>query len=192
MPHAPPPSNRWLLIIGGVMLGGVLILAWIGQPPLPVTIGQTLPAMDLQPLLEGTPPLAASDLWGKLTVIHFWGTWCPPCKEEYPEFAKLAAKYADHARVQFVSISSSSGPEYDLEQLRRQTQAFVAPLAVDIPTYADPAALTRERIAWLLPRGSLGYPTTLLVDEQGIIVHLLEGYYPGDMDKLGAEIQRRL
>ena len=174
------------------MLIGIMILAWIGRPPLAVTIGKPLPELDLQPLLDGTAPLDNAALDGKLVVLHFWGTWCPPCKAEFPEFAKLASQFADNEQVIIASVSCSGGAEFDLQQLKSDTEAFMSNLPHSIPTYADPAAMSREKIAWILPRGSLGYPTTLLVDRDRTIIHLIEGYYPGDMAKLETVLKSKL
>lgn len=44
---------------------------------------------------------------GKVLVVNFWATWCPPCKEEMPEFSRINAKYASNG-VQFVGISLDS------------------------------------------------------------------------------------
>ena len=44
---------------------------------------------------------------GKVLVVNFWATWCPPCKEEMPEFSRINTKYASNG-VQFVGISLDS------------------------------------------------------------------------------------
>lgn len=41
---------------------------------------------------------------GKILVVNFWATWCPPCREEMPAFSRLAEKHAANG-VQFVGIS---------------------------------------------------------------------------------------
>lgn len=193
--HVPPTSNyNVILFIGLFMLAGIIFLAWIGRPAPVVTIGRALPQLDLQPLLEGTPPISPdyNELLGKITVLHFWGTWCPPCKKEFPEFTKLAAHFADNPDVAIVSVSSSGGPEYNLQTLHDETVEFMSAYGATMPTYSDPAAMTRQQIALILPNGSMGYPTTLVVDRDGKIFKLLDGYYPGDMEKLISVIEGKL
>ncbi len=45
-----------------------------------------------------------SDWRGKVLVINFWATWCPPCTKEIPEFSAVSRRHADDP-VQFVGIS---------------------------------------------------------------------------------------
>lgn len=74
------------------------------------------------PDLEGRPqPLAQ---WpGKILVINYWATWCPPCIEEMPIFSRLQDRYAA-AGVQFVGIGMDE-PE--------KMQAFVRKSPVSYP-----------------------------------------------------------
>ncbi len=187
-----PSSNLNILIFGLIMLAGILFLAWIGRPTPIVTIGRALPQLDLYPLTEGTPPISLAELQGKVTVLHFWGTWCPPCQKEFPEFTKLANRFADNPEVAIVSVSCSSGPEYDLQTLHDETVAFMSAHSATMPTYSDPTAMTRQQIAMILPNGSMGYPTTLLIDREGKIFKVLDGYYSGDMEKLIPAIEGKL
>ncbi len=55
------------------------------------------------PDLNGTPQ-ALSQWKGKVLVVNFWATWCPPCKEEMPEFSRLHRELSSNG-VQFVGIS---------------------------------------------------------------------------------------
>lgn len=55
------------------------------------------------PDLEGKPQ-ALSQWKGKVLVVNFWATWCPPCKEEMPEFSRLNKEFSPND-VQFVGIS---------------------------------------------------------------------------------------
>lgn len=55
------------------------------------------------PDLNGQPQ-SLTQWKGKVLVVNFWATWCPPCKEEMPEFSRLHVKYAGKG-IQFVGIS---------------------------------------------------------------------------------------
>lgn len=63
---------------------------------------QALPAFSLQTLDGGT--FNSSDWHDRVLIINFWATWCPPCREEMPEFVKLQSEFADKG-VQFVGIA---------------------------------------------------------------------------------------
>ena len=88
---------------------------WIGQP-LPTTgdsgIGKDVDASagiiytSSFPDLEGRQQ-SLGQWQKKLLIINFWATWCGPCKEEMPIFAKLQQKYAANG-LQIVGIASDS------------------------------------------------------------------------------------
>lgn len=54
-----------------------------------------------------------SDLRGKVLYIDVWATWCVPCKNEIPYFAKVAAHYKDNPYIQLVSISTDREKDHD-------------------------------------------------------------------------------
>ncbi len=67
--------------------------------------GATLLALAL-PDLAGTPQPFAQ--WqGKVLVVNFWATWCPPCRKEIPDFVAVSERMADQP-VQFVGLSIDS------------------------------------------------------------------------------------
>lgn len=67
--------------------------------------GQAVLSLSL-PDTEGTEQALAQWL-GKVVVVNFWATWCPPCIKEIPEFAAVSRRHAD-APVQFVGIGIDS------------------------------------------------------------------------------------
>lgn len=185
-------TSTHLLIIAGFMLSGIMFLSWLGTPMRLSAIGQPLPVIDLKPLVFTNEQVLVEDLQGKVLVLHFWGTWCPPCMLEFPEFAKVANRFADTADVKILSVACSSGPENNLAALATQTEAYLSKVAPNMATFSDPAAMTRHQIGLLLPQQSLGYPTTVLVDRNGKIAAVWEGYAPGGMRELEQAINKVL
>jgi thiol-disulfide isomerase/thioredoxin len=165
----------WLILAGGAVL--LLALMWYG-PKATREISVPLPDLRLEPLTGGSPAVSLADLKGKVTLLNFWGTWCPPCRQEMPHLAALGQQYRDRHDFQLLAVSCGppAGDE-DRESLREATQSFVDSLDTPLPTYTDPDFYTRQKIDAAV--GLSGYPTTLLLDRQGAIRRVWEGYVPG-------------
>jgi len=96
-----------------------------------------------------------SDFKGKVVVVDFWATWCPPCKTEMPGYIELQKKYAGD--VVFVGISVDGDPS------RSKVKAFMKTLGINYPiVMADDDIQTRFKL-------NQGYPTTYIIDRNGII-----------------------
>jgi thiol-disulfide isomerase/thioredoxin len=123
-------NRSTLLVLALALIAGGLGL-WLGQrsQPIPLThdpltvetiaIGQRLPETRL-PDLDGVER-EIGEWAGKLTVINFWASWCPPCIEEMPI---LAAFHEAHEDAQVLTIA------LDQPELAR---AFLDELGVDLP-----------------------------------------------------------
>ena len=98
------------LAVAGAVMGAVVGAGWQywqRQQASPVQtaesgLHQAVPDFSY-PDLEGHQ--RRSNEWlGKVLVLNFWATWCPPCREETPLFVELQEKYGE-AGVQFVGIA---------------------------------------------------------------------------------------
>lgn len=77
---------------------------WASPPRLAgVGIKRGMRFPDLALLDPKARPLRLSDLNGGVTVLHFWGSWCPHCRKEMPGFARLAAAL-ESPRIRFLAI----------------------------------------------------------------------------------------
>ncbi len=105
---------------------------------------------------------------GKPVLVNFWATWCGPCREEMPALNTLAARY-DRADFEVLTIDLDMGEE-GIEKARQ----FLAEHDLEnLPLLADPtfAAFDRLKSSGV----SLGLPTTLLLDERGCELAVLQG-----------------
>ncbi|WP_413438233.1 TlpA family protein disulfide reductase [Sulfuriferula sp. GW1] len=95
---------------------------------------------------------------GKVLVVNFWATWCPPCRTEIPEFIKLQTKYGAQG-LQFVGIAIDE---------TAKVQAFSDQMGMNYPVLVgdlDAVALsqaTGNRLG--------GLPYTLILDRTGKVV----------------------
>jgi len=113
------------------------------------------PALKLKDLDGKTLDLA--QLKGKVVLINFWATWCPPCRREMPSMERLSQAFKGQP---FVVLAVDVGEDADT------IDAFTSQLDT-VPTF--PILLdTRGRTmqSWKVA----GLPTTFLVDKQGRIV----------------------
>ena len=103
---------------------------------------------------------------GKILVLNFWATWCPPCREEIPEFVHLQEKYADRS-VRFVGIApEEAGPVRD----------FAAEFDINYPLLVGQGDVIRVAEEYGNTVGALPY--TVIVDRQGRIAYTQRGPLP--------------
>jgi thiol-disulfide isomerase/thioredoxin len=95
---------------------------------------------------------------GKVVLIHYWSTWCEPCKADMEQLKSLQAKYAKQGFA-LVGISLDSNPT--------ELAAFLKAKKLTWPQLYEPGGL-ESRFANEL--GVLTLPTMILVDKQGKVI----------------------
>lgn len=137
-----------------------------------VGVGEAAPAFQAAQLTGGTRTL--DELRGRVVVINFWATWCPPCRVELPELDAYQAEMGD--RVVIVGIDSRE-PE-------RTVEPFVRQYGLRFPIVLD------EDGAITAAYGVVGLPTSVILDRSGIVRERVTG--PMTRDTLARRVERLL
>jgi thiol-disulfide isomerase/thioredoxin len=111
---------------------------------------------------------------GKLTIVHFWATWCPPCVEEIPALSRFWDQYRTRSDVVLYSIS--------VDKDWKTIDDFSKKNPNQLPMFRDPEAATAKRF------GSTQYPETYIVNSAGRVIYRLQG----GIDWTDKDIQKRI
>jgi thiol-disulfide isomerase/thioredoxin len=181
-------AYRYLILAGLFMLVGISFLIYLGRERESFA-GRQIPELDLKPLLNASESGSEAMEKAEYKLVHFWGTWCGPCVNEYPDIIKLQRKYLNDPRIAIVSISCGSKTPEALEELEFDTKIFVQGIGGDLPIYADPVMYSRIQVANVVGRQGFAYPTTLLLDKQMKIVDAWIGATgSGELDRAVSRI----
>lgn len=101
-----------------------------------------------------------SDFKGKVVVLNFWATWCPPCRKEIPDLIALQKKYGNDLVVVGVSLDEN-GPA--------AVKSFVAKSGINYPVVMGDQGTASAY------GGIKAIPTTFVIDRAGKIVGQIEG-----------------
>jgi thiol-disulfide isomerase/thioredoxin len=138
------------------------------------------------PLVALGRDAAGPELAGKVTLLNFWATWCPPCRRELPGLARIAARLADEPRFQLVAVNVGSRGADEPAELAAETQEFFAAQGIALDVWAFGDALGRATLATVL--GLDGIPATFLVGPDGRIRRAWVGYRGGDEAEMAREV----
>lgn len=150
-------------------------------------VGKSVPKISLVSLDTRDETLTLSE---KITLLNFWGTWCPPCRQELPGLARLASRLADDPRFQLIAVSCGGGKRDDLDQLRSETEAFLASTRIVLSPWADPTGATRLRFTEAF--GFRAYPTSYLIGPDQKILAIWTGYSPSVETQIAQSVARSL
>lgn len=99
---------------------------------------------------------------GKVLLLNFWATWCPPCKEEIPSIETLSQAMKGKSFEVF-AVNLGDDPA--------TVKSFVAEHKMSFPVYLDPKNLLSRTYA------SQGIPTSYLIDKEGRFIAGMVGSY---------------
>jgi thiol-disulfide isomerase/thioredoxin len=141
-------------------------------------LGKPAPAFTLT-ILDGagkTKTITKAELAGKVVVIDFWTTWCAPCMQELPEIQKLVESYAASKKdVVVVALSQDNEPA-ELSLVRSLVEKTISDRKLSL-------SIAPVGLIGLDPSRSVGgtfelqgYPTLVILDQQGIVRSVHVGY----------------
>jgi len=113
--------------------------------------------------LEGKP-INSADLKGKVVILDFWATWCPPCRKEIPGFIELQEQYGPEGLVIIGVALDDDGPSV--------VNAFAEKIGINYTLAMGNQAVLRAA------GGVEALPTTLIINREGKVVDKHIGYAP--------------
>jgi thiol-disulfide isomerase/thioredoxin len=126
---------------------------------------------------EPMPPFLVNDVdgrvlstaeWrGKVVIVNFWATWCPPCREEIPEMIALADRYKDRLQIVGVSEDDDATPE--------EVRAFAREAKINYPVVMGNSGISNEY------GGVPALPTAFVVNTDGRVVIKHVGLFPAEV-----------
>lgn len=127
---------------------------------------------------------------GKVLVVDIWGSWCPPCRAEIPHLNSLYEAYKDKG-LEIVGVAfEESG---DRASAIRGLNRFIAEYQMKYPVlYGGTPSGSDVRRAFPNLTDFGGFPTTIVIDRQGIVRLVTVGFGPGMMGKIEAAVQDAL
>lgn len=145
------------VVVAAILVGAVFLFARQGPKNIDPTPAPSWALRDLAGEM-----VESSDFDGKVVVLNFWATWCPPCRMEIPGFIDLQKEYEEEGLVIIGVSLDEAGPDVVAE--------FSESMGINYPIVMADMRIT----------GAYGgirvLPTTYIIDREGNIRNTHVGY----------------
>lgn len=164
-------------------LGVLLLCGCVKREVLPPLTGpvQALAAEPLAltlPRYPGGEPFDLASERGNVVLLDVWATWCEPCLEALPMYGALQKQYAARGlKVYAVNVDDDEG----------ELGPFLARTGVTLPVLRDPGVALSERLLKVRVM-----PTSFLLDREGRVRHVHEGFAEEFLPRYQQEIEQLL
>jgi len=176
-PASPEQGSRRRLSPALLAAGliGMLVLALLvyGLTTTRASLQVGSPAPEVELTAFDGSPINLAGQRGRIVVINFFASWCPPCQEEAADVQQTWSDYQDQG-VQFYGIAYKDAAS--------PAQAFLDEFGVTYPSAIDPGS----RVARAY--GITGVPETFVIDQQGQLVRHFPG--PVTREQLSQELEK--
>lgn len=183
--HNTTSKAYFLPLIAVVAIIVYLLLTWDENDQFPgdgsdhSAVGKPLLAIAVEPLSEGQAPVSLDTLRGKVTLVNYWGPWCYYCLAEMPDLVTLNEELAAEPDFFLLSVTCSDSPTSNYNELRSDSYEIMEEFGASWPLYVDPNQSSRAALVESANLRGFGFPTTVLIDRDGKIAGLWEGYMEG-------------
>jgi cytochrome c biogenesis protein CcmG, thiol:disulfide interchange protein DsbE len=168
-------TERILQILIGVCLAVLVYAIADSFRETVVVAGDSAP--DFSITADNGRTITRSNFGGKLLVLNFWATWCPPCIQEMPSLDQFQKNLASSGVV-VLGVSVDQNPQAYRNFLGRSKVSFL--------TARDPEARISSDY------GTFKYPETYIIDQRGKVVEKLIGPMAWTDEKMVAQIRSLL
>jgi peroxiredoxin len=127
-----------------------------GEAPV---VGKPAPDFTLNKM--GSESVTLSNLRGKRVILNFWASWCKPCKTEMPDLKEVARKHEEKVLTYGINLTAD-----DQQEL---AEKMILELGLTFPNLFDTDGSVGK--AYRI----ISVPTTLVIDENGIIAERIDG-----------------
>ena len=145
--------DKALRVLIGLLLVAFVYVIYASIQERVVAVGDSAPKFSIT--ADGGRTVSVPDFGGKLLVLNFWATWCPPCVEETPSLSEFASRFAGKGVV-VLGVSVDKDEKAYRGFLKQYRPAFL--------TARDPSA----DISSLY--GTFKYPETYIINKDGKVV----------------------
>lgn len=108
--------------------------------------------------------VTSAELHGRVVVLAFWATWCPPCRHELPELQKVYEQYEGNSNVKFYAVGGPWG-----DDTFEKESAFAKQTKLSMPLVFDSHGMGQAL-------GVQNYPALIIIDAAGRIRLIHSGY----------------
>lgn len=166
VPAPEPSAGPGRIMVAGLAGVALLIVVLLIVAPKDWRSNQRVTGKDPAPAVtfydQSGGKVSLADYHGKIVLLNFWASWCPPCVEEMPDLERLARRMA--GRDDFVVLGASQDDTWG------DLQAAAQKFGVTFPVVHDPNGEGARAF------GTVKIPETYLIDRDGKIIQKWIGY----------------
>ena len=162
-------------------------------------VGKKAPTIDGKRWFNTPSGTSEAPITGKVAVVQFTATWCPPCKRSYPELRTIAEKYAGKP-VQLVLHTTLYGTfegreVNDTQEIAADSLYYSQVQRLDVPIGLQVDHVKRDSTGKMIFEngvderyGVTDIPTTVIIDRTGVVRRILTGWDAGNAARIAETV----